>query len=387
MSGGRFHARLYAPGPVAVPPEVLAALARPVVHHRTEGFRATFRRVRGDLAELMAVPGDDVVVLTGSGTTAFEAALLAAVPARGRVLALRGGKFGDRWAGMARAFGYAVDELDLPWGRAFDAAAVAERVADLPVPDAVTLVHSETSTGVLHDVEALARALRRVAPDALLLVDAVTSLAAAELRPRAWGIDAVAAGSQKGVMLPPGLGFVWLSERAWSRAPEREARVPAYTLDLHRERVRQRDGDSAVTPATSLLVAAEVAFGLLRGHGLEARQRDLARRNRAVLAAGSALGATPFAERVSPAVAALRTPTQIAAPPLVKALARRGVRIAGGQDQLQPFLLRPSLLGYTDDYDAVVMAAALEDAWRDVGLTAAPGVAVAAAMAVLGDPP
>jgi aspartate aminotransferase-like enzyme len=138
-----------------------------------------------------------------------------------------------------------------------------------------------------------------------------------------------------------------------------------------------------VTPATSLIVAAEVACGLLRSEGLEARQRDLARRNRAVLAAGAALGATPFAERPSPAVAALRTPAGVAAPPLVKALARRGVRIAGGQDELQPFLLRPSLLGHTDDYDAVVMAAALEDAWRDLGLAATPGVAVAAAMAVL----
>jgi aspartate aminotransferase-like enzyme len=383
VSGASFHPRLYAPGPVAVPPEVLAALSRPVVHHRTEAFRATFRRVRSDLAELMAVPGDDVVVLTGSGTTAFEAALLAAVPAGGRVLALRGGKFGDRWAGMARAFGFAVEDVDLPWGRAFDPVATAAQVAAHPPPAAITLVHSETSTGVLHDVEALARALRQVAPEALLLVDAVTSLAAAVLRPRAWGIDAVAAGSQKGVMLPPGLGFVWLSERAWARAAERGDRVAAYTLDLHRERVRQRDGDSAVTPATSLIVAAEVACGLLRSEGLEARQRDLARRNRAVLAAGAALGATPFAERPSPAVAALRTPAGVAAPPLVKALARRGVRIAGGQDELQPFLLRPSLLGHTDDYDAVVMAAALEDAWRDLGLAATPGVAVAAAMAVL----
>jgi aspartate aminotransferase-like enzyme len=384
VSGASFRPRLYAPGPVAVPPEVLAALARPVVHHRTGAFRATFRRVRSDLAELMAVPGDDVIVITGSGTTAFEAALLASVPVGGRVLALRGGKFGDRWAGMAAAFGFAVDELDLAWGRAFDPGAIAAQVAGLPAPDAVTLVHSETSTGVLHDVEALARALRSVVPDALLLVDAVTSLAAAELRPRAWGIDAIAAGSQKGVMLPPGLGFVWLSERAWTRAAERGARVAAFTLDLHRERPRQREGDSSVTPATSLIVAAEVAFELLRAEGLEVRHRDLARRNRAVLAAGAALGATPFAERVSPAVAALRTPTGIAAPLLVTALARRGVRIAGGQDQLQPFLLRPSLLGHTDDYDAVVMAAALEDAWRDVGRPAVPGVAVAAAMAVLG---
>ena len=378
-----FRPRLYAPGPVAVPPEVLAALALPVVHHRTEAFRSLFRRVRAQLAEVVGVPGDDVLLLTGSGTTAFEAALLAAVPAGGRVLALRGGKFGDRWAAMARAFGYRVDELDVAWGRAFDPAEVSARLRELPAPDAVTVVHSETSTGVLHDVAALARALREAAPEALVLVDAVTSLAAAELRPRAWGLDAVVAGSQKGVMLPPGLGFAWLSERAWARVADPAARVPAYTLDLHRERRRQREGDSGVTPATSLIVAAEVALGLLAAEGLEARWRHLERRNRAVLAAGAALGATVFAERVSPAVAALRTPAGVDAPALVRALAERGVRIAGGQDQLKPFLLRPSLLGHADDYDAVVVAAALEDAWRAVGRPAAPGAAVAAAMAAL----
>jgi len=381
--GPTYRERLFAPGPVAVPNDVLAALALPVIHHRTEAFRALFLRVRADLAEIVGVAGDDVMLLTGTGTSAFESALLAAVPAGGRVVALRGGKFGDRWAAMARAFGYQVDEIDAPWGRTFDPDEVADRVARGPAPDAVTLVHSETSTGVLHDVAGLARALRSAAPEALLLVDAVTSLAAAELRPHAWGLDAVVAGSQKGVMLPPGLAFAWLSERAWARSADRAVRVPGYALDLHRDRLRQREGDSGVTPATSLIVAAEVAFRRLLTEGVEARWRHLERRNRAVLAAGEALGATTFAQRVSPAVAALRAPAGLDAPAVVKALVRRGVRIAGGQDGLKPFLLRPSLLGYADDYDAVVMAAALEDAWRDVGMTAAPGVAVAAAMAVV----
>ncbi len=212
--------RLFAPGPVAVPPEVLAALARPVVHHRTAAFRETFVRVREALADLADVAGDDVLILSGSGTTAFEATLLAAVPRGGRVTALAGGKFGDRWAAMARTFGYDVRTLDVPWGRTFDPTVVAEAVRGRPSPDAVLMVHSETSTGVLHDVAGLAEAIRGAAPDALVLVDAVTSLAVAELRPRAWGLDAVVSGSQKGVLLPPGLGFAWLSERAWARAAD-----------------------------------------------------------------------------------------------------------------------------------------------------------------------
>ncbi len=391
-AGGRapFRPRLYAPGPVAVPPAVLEALARPVVHHRTDAFRATFQRVRAALAEVLEVPGDDVMLLTGSGTTAFEAALIAAVPREGRVLALRGGKFGDRWATMARTLGYRVSEHDVAWGRAFDVDGLRERLAGGGPLDAVTLVHSETSTGVLHDVAALAEVVRDHAPDALVLVDAVTSLAAAELRPWAWGLDAVVAGSQKGVMLPPGLGFAWLSERAWARgrAQARDGgaggRAAAYTLDLHRERPRQRQGDSGTTPATSLVVAAEVALDLLLAEGLARRRAALDRRNRALLAAGAALGAEAFAERVSPAVAAMTTPEGLAAPAVVRALADRGVRIAGGQDHLAARLIRPSLLGHGDDYDAVVLAAALEDAWRDLGRAVAPGAAVAAAMAVLG---
>lgn len=385
MSAAERRERLFAPGPVAVPPEVLEALARPVPHHRTPDFRGCFVRVREGLAEVAGVPGDDLMIVTGSGTTAFEAALLAAVPAGGRVLALRGGKFGDRWAAMARAFGFRVDELDLAWGRAWREDAVRERIAAGPPPDAVTLVHSETSTGVLHDVERLAAAVRAAAPDALLLVDAVTSLAAAELEPRAWRLDAIVAGSQKGLLLPPGLGFAWLSERAWARAPA-GTRVPAYALDLHRERMRQRAGETAATPATSLVVAAEAALTLLRREGLARRRAHLARRNRALLAAGAALGARPFAERASPAVAALATPAGLAAPEVVRALARRGVRIAGGQDELAPSVLRPSLLGYLDDHDAVVLAAALEDAWRDVGRVVEPGVAVAAALTELARP-
>lgn len=385
-----FRPRLYAPGPVAVPPAVLEALARPVIHHRTDAFRASFLRVRAALADVLEVPGDDVMLLTGSGTTAFEAALIAAVPLGGHVLALRGGKFGDRWAAMARAFGYRVSEHDVTWGRTFDVDGLRDRLAGVGRLDAVTLVHSETSTGVLHDVAALAEAVRAHAPDALVLVDAVTSLAAAELRPRAWDVDAVVAGSQKGVMLPPGLGFAWLSERGWASAHalasggDAGRRVPAYTLDLHRERPRQRTGDSGTTPATSLVVAAEVALGLLLEGGLARRRDALDRRNRALLAAGAALGAEPFAERPSPAVAAMTTPDGLAAPDVVRALAARGVRVAGGQDHLAERLIRPSLLGHGDDYDAVVLAAALEDAWRDLGRAVAPGAAVSAAMAVLG---
>jgi aspartate aminotransferase-like enzyme len=377
--------RLFAPGPVSVPPEVLAALARPVVHHRTAAFRDTFMRVRRALADLADVAGEDVMVLSGSGTTAFEAALLAAVPAGGRVTALTGGKFGARWADMARTFGFDVQVLEVPWGRSFEPDVVAEALRGAPTPDAVLMVHSETSTGVLHDVERLAQAVRAAAPEALIVVDAVTSLAVAELRPRAWGLDAVVSGSQKGVLLPPGLGFAWLSERAWARVPDPRRRVPTVVLDLHAERPKQRQGDTGATPATSLVVAADVGLAALQAEGPRARWALKRRLNEAVLAAGVALGAELFAERPSPAVAALATPPGVDAETVVRALAARGVTVAGGQDRLRGRIVRPSVLGDVDGYDVVTLAAALEDAFRDIGQRVGFGVATAAALATLAD--
>jgi aspartate aminotransferase-like enzyme len=375
--------RLLAPGPVAVPPAVLEVLARPAVHHRTDEFRSAMLRAREELAAVMLVPGDDVMLVAGSGTSAFEAALLASVPAGARVVAAHAGKFGERWARMARRYGFDVAEVSAAWGRALDAEAVVDAVRRHPDVAALTITHSETSTGVLHDLEALASGVREVAPDVVLLVDAVTSLAAAELRPREWDLDGVIAGSQKGVMLPPGLGFAWLSERAWARAPEARARVASFSLDLHAERPRQRRGETGATPPVPLVLALPVALELLRTVGLEELWREKRRLNDAVLAAGAALGYRPLADRPSPAVAALLVPDGVTAPDVTRAAAARGVRIAGGQDELKSTLIRPSLLGYTDAFDALTLAGLLEVTLLDLGRPVALGAGVSAAQRAL----
>jgi aspartate aminotransferase-like enzyme len=375
--------RLYAPGPVAVPPEVLEALSRPVMHHRTAAFRELFIRVRGQLAALMGAPEDDALLISGSGSSAFEAAFVTSVPRDTSVLALGGGKFAERWASLARRFDHPVEFLDTPWGTTFDPQRLAAALALLPPAGVVTLVHSETSTGVLHDVAAITAVVRRWAPEALVLVDAVTSLAVVELKPHEWGVDALVSGSQKGVMLPPGLGFVWLSERAWARAADARSRHRAHSLDLHRERERQRQGDSGTTPATSMVVALGVALERLFGRGLENHLSDLARRNQALLAGGKALMAQPFAQRPSPAVAAMRAPQGIAAPAVVAELAAAGLRIAGGQDQLKDFLLRPSLLGDCNDHDVLVLVEALERAFSKLGAVSPAGAGRHAASAAL----
>ena len=372
-----FEERLLAPGPVPISPAVRAVLARPAVHHRTAAFRASFLRARACLAEVLLVPGDDVLLLGGAGTTAFEAAFLASVPPGATVVAAHAGKFGERWARLARRYGHPVVEVSAPWGSQLDPAAVAAVLRAHPQATALTVTHSETSTGVLHDLRAIAAAAHAAAPDALVLVDAVTSLAAAELRPRAWGLDAVIAGSQKGVMLPPGLGFAWLSERAWARLPEAARRHPAFTLDLHAERPRQRQGETSITPPVPLVLALEVALEQVLGFGVEAWWRHKATLNAAVLAGLDALGCPPFAARPSPAVAAVWTPAGIDAGRLSQALLARGVRVGGGQDAFAARMLRPSVLGHVDAFDALAIVAAFEQALHDLDAPVTLGAGVA----------
>lgn len=383
--------RLYAPGPVEVPPQVLAALARPVPHHRSQAFRELFMRTRARLSELFCVEGEDVLIVTGSGTAGFEAAVFTALPQPSRVLALSAGKFGQRWAQLAARLGHEVSEFTAPAGDDFDLPSLRSLLAESRSLDAVTVVHSETSTGVLHDVEAVAGTVRETHPEALVIVDAVTSLAAAELRPLAWGLDAVVSGSQKGVMTPPGLAFVWLSQRTWSRGAAAEApgasgpRTPGYYLDLRRELPKQRAGETAFTPAVSLVAGLDAALELLSAAGLKAVVAHRAALNAALLAAGKALGMRSFARPASPAVAALRVPDGVSASAVVAAARRRQVTIAGGQDELRDVIVRPSLLGWCDRYDAVVAATALEDALREVAphLPHARGAAATAALSAL----
>ncbi len=376
-----FKTRLYAPGPVEVPPQVLEATARPIIHHRTAGFKELFLRTRERLAEVACVPGEDVLILAGSGTAGFEAGLLACVPKGAKVVGINAGKFGERWVKLARHYGYEVAELTLPWGKAAEPDTVRAFLAEHPDAAAVMTTHSETSTGVLHDVQALAAVVRDTLPDALFLVDTVTSLGVSEVRPNDWGLDGIFSGSQKGLMTPPGLAFAWLSERAWART---ENLNPTFYLDLRKERRQQREGQTAYTPAVSLVAGLEVALGLLLEEGLNnvwARRDTL---NRAVLAGAVALGCTPYAERPSPAVAALYAPEGIPAPDIVKGFSARGMRIAGGQDDAKPVLFRPSVMGYADRYDALTITAALGEILQNLGRDVSPAQGLGAALEVLG---
>ncbi len=371
--------RLYAPGPVEVPQEILEAIARPTIHHRTPAFQELFLRTRKKLAELTGVPNEDVLILAGSGTSAFEAGFLASVPKGTKVLGINAGKFGERWVKLAQTYGHEVIEYKLEWGEVADPEVLRGLLKQHTDVTAVMTTHSETSTGALHDVEALAKVVQEETPNALILVDCVTSLSVSEVKPKAWGLDGVFSGSQKGLMLPPGLGFAWLSERAWSGTKLN----PSFYLDLHKERKAQAKGQTAYTPAVNLIYGLEVALDRLLSEGMSNVWQRRASLNQALLDSAELLGCKPYAKRPSPAVAALYAPEGIVAPAIVKGFAKRGLRIAGGQDHAKPVLFRPSVLGPHDAFDVITVVSCLEAVLKDLGLEFESGVAVKQALKLL----
>jgi aspartate aminotransferase-like enzyme len=382
-----YRPRLLAPGPVETAKAVADALAAPQLHHRTPEARAIVLAARAGLQQIFGLPeGWQTLVLSASGTGAFEAMLASLVPAGAPVLSLAAGKFGERWGQMAAALGYAVTHQSFPWGEAIAAEAVAALVAANPAAQALLFTHSETSTGTLHDLEAIAKAVRAVRPDLLILVDAITSLGVSELCPAEWGLDAVISGSQKGVAGPPGLGFVALSPRAL--AILETSKPHAYYFDLRRELKPQSAGETAYTPAINLIAALNAGMkpilAQIEREGLQGLWAMKLRHNQALLAAALALGCTSYSQRPSPACVTLVPPAPVTGRQLVQALLARGARSQGGQDAVKDTICRISFMGYFDRYDVLGTAGLLEDALADLGVGFERGIGVAAAWQRLG---
>ena len=371
--------RLLAPGPTSVPPEVLLAMAEPVIHHRTPEFEALFAETRRGLQWLFQTERD-VLILAASGTGAMEGAVVNTCSPGDRVLVVRGGKFGERWAEICQAHGLTVIPLEIPYGQAVDPADVAVLLRTDPRIAAVFATHSETSTGVLHDLEAIAAIVRQT--PALLVVDAVTSLGVVDLPMDAWGVDVMVGASQKALMLPPGLAFAGLSERAWAAAER--TRLPRYYFNFLTERKAQAKHQSAWTPAVSLIAGLKAALGLLQAEGLPAIFARHERLARATRAAVTALGLTLFAERPSPAVTAVKAPEGVDGEAIVATLRdRHGITIAGGQGSMAGKIFRIATLGYADAYDLLTGIAALEFTLAELGYPVRLGDGLRAAQDVL----
>ena len=369
---------LLAPGPTPVPPRVLQAMAQPIIHHRTPEYEALFAEVRANLKALFQCR-NEVLMFAASGTGAMEAAVVNTLSPGDRVLVVRGGKFGERWAEICQAHGLQVTSVDVPYGKSVDPAALAGTLKAEPEIRAVFATQSETSTGAVHDIQALAALLKE--GQAILVVDAITSLGVMDLPAEAWGVDVVVAGSQKALMLPPGLAFAAVSDRAWARV--QQARFPRFYFDFAAERKATQGNQSAFTPAVSLVVGLRESLRMILEEGLPnvfARHARLARATRVGV---QALGLTLFAEHPGPACTSVVAPEGVGGGAIVKGLARRGITIAGGQGSMKGKIFRISHMGYVADFDILTALCGLEMVLADLGHPVKFGEGVGAALQVL----
>ena len=367
---------LFTPGPTPVPPEVLAVMAEPIVHHRGPDFARTYERVLARLKEVFRTD-DDVLLFTASGTGAFESAVANLVDPGERHLVVSAGNFGERWAEMVSAYGADLVHLRLPWGESPTPEALAAELERSGSVKAVYLVHSETSTGVVADVEALGR----VAKDAgaLVVVDAVSSLGAVPLETAAWGLDVVVSGSQKALMAPPGLGMTSVS----AAALEAVGSTPRYYFDWQRTLVAQRKLDAPFTPAVTLVKALDVALGLILEEGLQAAFDRHVRLGRACREGIKAMGlelASPDEDRAA-VVTTVRAPEELDVKAFLLDLRDRlGVQLIGGQGEWAGKVFRIGHIGYFDLFDITTALAAVEDGLVAAGVAVDRGVAVSAAL-------
>jgi len=368
---------LLAPGPTPVPPEALAASAAPIIHHRGPDFRELMLRTLSRLQEVCRTQ-NDVLLFTASGSGAFESAIVNLLSPGDRILVVTAGAFGDRWCKMGAAFGADVHELRYSWGETPQPDDLRSRLAETGA-EVVVLVHSETSTGVVADVQALAAVAREV--DATVVVDAVSSLGAVPLETDAWGIDVVVAGSQKALMTPPGLSLTTVSAAAWERS--RSATMPRYYFDWKAMQAALAAGSTPFTPAVSIVAALDVSLGLILDEGVDLAFARHAALGRACREGAKAMGLELFSpdEERSAVVTAILTPDGVDAKALVLELRDRfGITVAGAHGELGSRMFRIGHIGYFDVLDITTALTATETLLLERGATIVPGVAAARAL-------
>jgi aspartate aminotransferase-like enzyme len=373
--------RLMTPGPVPVPPDALTAMARPIIHHRTEEFGRIMVEVTDRLKYVFQTE-NDVIILSASSTGAMESSVVNLLSPGDRVLVIGGGKFGERWAEICGAYSIEFHFIDVEWGKPVNIERVREKLESDPSVKCVYSTLCETSTGVVHDIKSLG-AIVKTFEDTLLVVDAVSGLGAVDIQTDNWHVDVVVSGSQKGLMTPPGLAFISLSELAWAAVERSE--LPKYYFDLKEARKSLSKNQTPFTCSVSLIMALRESLAQIKREGMRnvlARHARLAQATRAGI---EALGLELFA-KASPsnAVTAVTVPEGVDGKALVRFIDEKyGVTFAGGQGDLSGRIFRIAHLGYCDDLDIITSISALEMALSDMGYAVPLRAGVRAAEQVL----
>jgi aspartate aminotransferase-like enzyme len=371
--------RLLTPGPTPVPEETLLELAKPMIFHRTPEFRAMLAEVLSDLQKIYCTK-NLVIPLTSSGTGALEAALANSVPAGAKVICLIAGRFGERWKNIAKAFNIEAVHITVPYGQAVQPAQLERALAEHSDAVAICSTLSETSTGVGHDIAAFGKIVART--PALLLVDAVSGLGAMECRTDDWHIDLCCTGSQKALMMPPGLAFLSVSDKAW-QAIERNANPRTFYFDLKKAKKNLEANDTPYTPAHTLIRAMRVSLKKILAEGIENIWARQTRYAAAARAGFQALGLELFTAQPNTALTVVKMPANIDSTVLLTKLEKQyGLKLANGQDNLKGKIIRLAHLGYIDQFDILAAISGVELILQEMGHPVQPGTGVAAAQRV-----
>jgi aspartate aminotransferase-like enzyme len=372
---------LLAPGPTPVPSEVLLAMAAPIIHHRSPDFMPVLDSAKNGLKWLYQTK-NDVLILTSTGTGGMVGAVNNFFNKGDKVLVINGGKFGERWTKICRAYDLDVEEIIVEWGYAVRPEEVEKRLKKDREIKGVFVQASETSTGVYHDIETLGSIVKK-SDNTLFIVDAISALVAHDLKTDRWGIDVMVGGSQKGVMLPPGIAFVSVSEKAWSRAET--SKLPKFYFNFRKERENLAKNQTNFTSPVTLIIGLNESLKMLQAEGLDRVFRRHARLADATRKAVQAIGLGLYPkESPSNSVTAVMTPPGIDGQAVYKRLREKyGITAAGGQDKARGKIFRIAHLGYSDRFDIITAIAGIEMALKEMGHPVRLGSGVAVAQELL----
>ncbi|MCG2813704.1 MAG: alanine--glyoxylate aminotransferase family protein [Thermodesulfovibrionales bacterium] len=372
---------LLAPGPTPVPSEALLAMAMPIIHHRSPDFTPVLDAAKNGLKWLYQTK-NDVLILCSTGTGGMVGAVNNFFSPGDKVLTVNGGKFGERWTKICKAYGLQAEEIIVEWGYAVKPETIEAKLKNDPSIKGVFVQASETSTGVYHDIEALAKVVKKY-ENTILIVDAISAIVAHDLRMDEWGIDVMIGGSQKGVMLPPGLAFVGISEKAWKFSEK--SKCPRFYFNFKKERENLAKNQTNFTSPVTLIIGLNESIKLLQKEGLENVFKRHERLANATRAAVKALGLELYSkESPSNSVTAVCAPAGIDGQAIYKNLREKyGITAAGGQDHVKGKIFRIAHLGYADTFDVIIAIAGLEMVLKGMGHPVKLGAGVAAAEELL----
>jgi len=367
---------LLTPGPTPLPHQVMEAMARPIIHHRTPQFQSILKEATEGLKFVFQTK-NDVFILASSGTGAMEAAVINLLSSGDNALVVETGKFGERWTEIAKAYGINAEVLSVEWGKAVDPADIAKKLKANPKIKAVFTTLCETSTGVVNDIAAIGKIVKDT--ESVLVVDAISGLGAIDIKTDDWSCDIVVSGSQKGLMLPPGLGFISVSAKAWKLVES--SKCPKYYFDLKEAKKALDKTDTPFTSAITLIIALNESLKMMKQDGLEnifSRHKKMAEATRQAV---KALGLELFAPTAaSDVVTAVKVPGGIDGERLVKAMRDTyGVTIAGGQSELKGKVFRIAHMGFIEEFDIIAGISCLEKVLTQMGYKFNLGAGVKAA--------